>query len=65
MRRYPVAGGTGTQHIVEVSFKKKQGDASAVAKREALLKLFEQKRWLLEGDVLKTALILERGKRTR
>ena len=61
----PGAGGTGTEHIVEVSFKKKQRDASAVAKREALRELLEQKRWLLPGDVLKTALILERGNRTR
>jgi len=62
----PGAGRTDTERIVEVSFKKKQRSDKAVAKREALLKLLEQKGWLLPRDVLKTALILERfGDRTR
>jgi hypothetical protein len=61
----PGAGGTDTERIVEVSFKKKRSD-KAVAKREALLKLLDKKGWLLPRDVLKTALILERfGDRTR
>jgi len=62
----PGAGRTDTERIVEVSFKKKERSDKAVAKREALLKLLEQKGWLLPRDVLKTALILERfGDRTR
>jgi hypothetical protein len=63
----PGAGGTDTERIVEVSFKKKKRGDEAVAKREALLKLLEKKEgWLLPRDVLKTALILERfGDRTR
>ena len=59
----PGAGGKGEERIVEVSFKKKKVDAEAIAKREALIELLEQKRWLLEKDVLKTKLILERGRR--
>ena len=62
----PGAGRTDTERIVEVSFKKKERSDKAVAKREALLKLLEQKGWLLPRDVLKTTLILERvGGRTR
>ena len=62
----PGASGTDTERIVEVSFKKKERSDKAVAKREALLKLLEQKGWLLPRDVLKTTLILERvGGRTR
>ena len=62
----PGACGTGTERIVEVSFKKKQRSDKAVEKREAFLELLEQKGWLLPRDVLKTALILERvGGRTR
>ena len=62
----PGASGTDTERIVEVSFKKKERSDNAVAKREALLKLLEQKGWLLPRDVLKTTLILERvGGRTR
>jgi hypothetical protein len=62
----PGACGTGTERIVEVSFKKKQRSDKAVEKREALLELLDQKGWLLTRDVLKTALILERvGSPTR
>lgn len=62
----PGACGTGTERIVEVSFKKKQRSDKAVEKRDILLELLEQKGWLLPRDVLKTALILERvGGRTR
>jgi hypothetical protein len=54
------ASGTGTEHIVEVSFKKSRLDANAAAKRDALRSLLHEKGWLLERDVLKTSLIMER-----
>lgn len=61
----PTADRTGTEHIVEISFKEKKYDAQATAKREKLLKVFNEinkKGWLLKKDVLKTKLILERGR---
>ncbi|MGH8067500.1 MAG: hypothetical protein ACRERE_20150 [Candidatus Entotheonellia bacterium] len=57
----PTANGTGTQPIVEISFKKKEYDADAMAQREKLRQFLKQKGWLLEKDELKTALILERS----
>lgn len=57
----PKKNGTGTESIVEVSFKKKGYDAKAKAKRGKLLEFLRGKRWLLEEDVLKTELILKRS----
>ena len=58
----PSAERTGTEHIVEISFKKKAYDAQATAKREKLLEFLIEKGWLLKNDVLKTELILERAR---
>jgi len=56
----PPATGSGTERIVEISFKKKDYDESAKAKRKKLRELLQDKGWLLEEDVLKTKLILDR-----
>lgn len=57
----PTGNGAGTKPIVEISFKKKEYDAKAMAKREKLLGFLKENGWLLEKDVLKTELILEHG----
>jgi hypothetical protein len=57
----PAANGTGTEPIVEISFKEKKNHATATAKREKLLKFLEKNGWLLKEDVLKTELILTRS----
>jgi hypothetical protein len=53
------AAGTGTEYIVEVSFKVKKR-TKAAEKRDKLMTLLETKGWLLERDSLKTTLIMER-----
>jgi hypothetical protein len=58
----PTADRTGTEQIVEISFKKNRYDAQATAKRERLLEFLNAKGWLLKTDMLKTELILERAR---
>jgi hypothetical protein len=52
-------GGKGIEPIVEVSFKEDAG-AEAESGRTKLERFLKAKQWLLEGDVLKTELILQR-----
>ena len=54
-----MAGGKGTEPIVELSFKEDDG-AKAESGRTKLERFLKAKGWLLEGDVLKTELILQR-----
>ena len=54
-----MAGGKGAEPIVELSFKEDDG-AMAEAGRNKLERFLKAKGWLLEGDVLKTELILQR-----
>ena len=62
----PNANGSGTEPMVEISFKKKEYDERAATKREKLRALLEEKGWLLKEDVLKTERILQRsGQSTR
>ena len=56
----PPATGSGTERIVEISFKKKDYDEGAKAKRKQLRDMLQDKGWLLKEDVLKTKLILDR-----
>jgi hypothetical protein len=56
----PTDNGRGVEHIVEISFKKKEYDGRTRAKREKLLELLKKEGWLWEEDVLKTELILKR-----
>jgi hypothetical protein len=58
----PTADGIGTEHVVEISFKKNKYDRQVTGKRQKLLKILKKKGWLLENDVLKTTLILERSR---
>ncbi|MBU5355148.1 hypothetical protein KQI74_22960 [Paenibacillus barcinonensis] len=53
------AAGTGTENVVEVSFK--TADTSAVSGlRSQLMQLLQNKNWLIPADGLKTQTILER-----
>jgi hypothetical protein len=54
-----MASGRGTEPIVELSFKEDDG-AKAESGRTELERFLKAKGWLLEGDVLKTELILQR-----
>jgi hypothetical protein len=54
-----MAGGKGTEPIVELSFKEDDG-AKAQSGRTELERFLKAKGWLLERDVLKTELILQR-----
>src|SRR5262249_43620419 len=54
-----MAGGKGTEPIVELSFKG-DDEAKAESGRTKLERFLKAKDWLLEGDVLKTDLILQR-----
>jgi hypothetical protein len=56
----PAANRTGTEHIVEISFKEKTYDED-MAKRKKLRKFCKGKGWLLKADVLKTELLLMRS----
>jgi hypothetical protein len=58
----PAANGTGTEPMVEMSFKEKKNDAKTSAKREKLRNFLEKNGWLLKEDVLKTELILTRSR---
>ena len=58
----PTVDGSSTEHIAEISFKKKKNDEQTMIKRQKLLKFLRKKGWLLEEDVLKTRLILERSR---
>jgi hypothetical protein len=58
----PTADRISTEHIVEISFKKKKYDTQATVKRQKLLQFLKKKGWLLEEDVLKTTLIFERSR---
>ncbi|MDO7907516.1 hypothetical protein Q5741_13985 [Paenibacillus sp. JX-17] len=53
------ADGTGTEDIVEISFKTDSYNTAA-ASRAKLLQLLEAKGWLVPADSLKTNLVLER-----
>jgi hypothetical protein len=55
----PVSSQTRTQRIVEISFKAREYDQEAIAKRKKLLALLKDKGWLLEKDQLKTERIIE------
>jgi len=50
---------TGTETIVEISFKTRKYDEEAISKREKLLALLKGRRWLLKEGRLKTERILE------
>ena len=54
-----MAGGKGTEPIVELSFKEDDG-AKAESQRATLAGFLKEKDWLLKEDVLKTELILQR-----
>jgi hypothetical protein len=54
-----MAGGKGTEPIVELSFKEDDG-AKAESHRAKLERFLKEKGWLLKEDVLKTELILQR-----
>jgi hypothetical protein len=54
-----MAGGKGSAPIVELSFKEDDG-AKAEAGRTGLERFLKAKGWLLQEDVLKTELILQR-----
>jgi hypothetical protein len=54
-----MAGGKGTEPIVELSFKEDDG-AKAESQRAGLERFLKEKGWLLKEDVLKTELILQR-----
>jgi hypothetical protein len=54
-----MAGGKGTEPIVELSFKEDDG-AKAESQRAKLAGFLREKGWLLREDVLKTELILQR-----
>jgi hypothetical protein len=54
-----MAGGKGTEPIVELSFKA-DDEAKAESGRTTLERFLKAKGWLLQGDVLKTELILQR-----
>jgi hypothetical protein len=54
-----MADGKGTEPIVELSFKEDDG-AKAESGHTKLERFLKAKGWLLEGDVLKTELILQR-----
>ncbi|MFJ4867206.1 hypothetical protein [Streptomyces sp. NPDC088757] len=53
------AGGTGTEYVVELSFKTDSA-ADAAELHEDALALAESKGWLYHGDILKTRLVLDR-----
>lgn len=53
------AAGTGTENIVEVSFKT-ENPAAVTGLRSQLLQLLQNKNWLIPADGLKTQTILER-----
>jgi hypothetical protein len=54
-----MAGGQGTEPVVELSFKEEDG-ARAEERRTELERFLKVRGWLLNGDVLKTELILQR-----
>ena len=54
-----MAGGKGTEPIVELSFKE-DDEAKAESGHTKLENFLKAKGWLLEGDILKTELILQR-----
>ena len=54
-----MAGGKGTEPIVELSFKEDDG-AKAESQRATLAGFLQGKGWLLKEDVLKTEVILQR-----
>lgn len=53
------AGGTGTEYVVELSFKTDSRTDAATLHKEAIA-LADAKGWLYRGDILKTQLILDR-----
>ncbi|GHA16765.1 hypothetical protein GCM10010329_44680 [Streptomyces spiroverticillatus] len=53
------AGGTGTEYVVELSFKTDSRTAAADLHRESVA-VAEANGWLYRGDILKTQLILDR-----
>ncbi|MEI0737265.1 hypothetical protein VQ056_12330 [Paenibacillus sp. JTLBN-2024] len=58
---WPIVGadGSGTENIVEISFKTDDYQTAA-SERAKLMKLLEDKGWLIPADSLKTNLVLER-----
>jgi hypothetical protein len=57
----PASSQTRTQRMVEISFKVKEYDKEAIAKRQKLMALLKDRGWLLEKDELKTELIIDSG----
>ena len=53
------ANSTGTEPIVEISFKTSKYGEEAISKREKLMSLLEGRGWLLKEGRLKTEMILE------
>ncbi|MFF0739339.1 hypothetical protein ACFYVL_02965 [Streptomyces sp. NPDC004111] len=53
------AGGTGTEYVVELSFKTDSRTDAATLHKDAIA-LADSKGWLYKGDILKTQLILDR-----
>lgn len=58
---WPIVGadGSGTESIIEISFKTDDYQTAA-SERAKLMKLLEDKGWLIPADSLKTNLVLER-----